>query len=761
MFIGIALADPATGSSDRSLDLLQHSFGLSQTPLQVGTFTLVHALEIRTGPLDRDPNRARIALPFGVLLLELGDHPLCSGQVIDLAVTGVLDLGELAQHPLDSCRWFRRTNHVPASGFRMSGSNAITRPIGSDADREGVGEGRGGDFVGFLEWERACALQTAMRSDKSKTQASRSNKRPNTPTVPTESGLGGRIESSPAKDTKPGTTVSLEISAVVAEEGYRRPPLELFAEVDPEHGDQSDADRELVAIRSARLETVLRDFRICGKVVGSNSGPVVTCFLFVPEAGVKLSRIESLEHDIAMALEAKRVRIVAPIPGTAFVGIEVPNRTRKSVSLREVLETDDFGEGKQLPIALGKDITGRAVSADLTQAPHLLVAGATGSGKSVGINAMICSLLYARAPEDVRLILIDLKMLELSIYEGVPHLLLPVVTECDKAEIALRWVVAEMERRYAILSAAQVRDINAYNRKLPELQAQWNDHSTVSALLSADERTDSPRGERPTKLPFLVVVIDEFADLMIVASKAVETCVARIAAKARAAGIHLIIATQRPSVDVITGTIKNNFPSRIAFQVTAEADSRTILDGKGAKQLVGTGDMLHMDRGREAQRVQGCFVSEEEILRLVEFVRRQARPTYNLDILREPSPEAELDPLYLRAVETVAEAGKVSVSMLQRELRVGYGRASKLVEAMRERGVVGAEPKASPHHGLDELFDQAVDLVATERKASTSMLQRRLGVGYNRAARLIETMETRGIVGPPRGATFREVLVTA
>jgi S-DNA-T family DNA segregation ATPase FtsK/SpoIIIE len=349
---------------------------------------------------------------------------------------------------------------------------------------------------------------------------------------------------------------------------------------------------------------------------------------------------------------------------------------------------------------------------------------------------MIASLLYTRAPEDVRMIMIDPKMLELSIYEGIPHLLLPVVTDAEKAAMALKWAVDEMERRYALLSTAQVRDIAGYNAKLPELVREWEVDCRGLERIAADNadaaREDGedaadagdlpgffvgadgvsayePIGRMelppaPTKLPYIVVIIDEFADLMMVASKEVEQCVARIAAKARAAGIHLILATQRPSVDVITGTIKNNFPSRIAFQVTSDVDSRTVLDAKGAKQLLGMGDMLYMDRGREPDRVHGCFVSEDELLEVVRFVKQQARPVYNMDIVRNRDDEGEddeggdrpRDPLYDKAVQIVAEAQKVSTSMLQRRLNVGYNRAAKIVEAMEQEGVIGPQRGTAP-----------------------------------------------------------------
>lgn len=524
---------------------------------------------------------------------------------------------------------------------------------------------------------------------------------------------------------------------------YNLPPSKLFETAD---APSVEVDKSFVLEQAERIEHALAQFRVNGKVTKIHPGPVITRYEFKPDPGVKLSRIESLENDLAMALEALAIRILAPIPGKATVGFEVPNKTREMVSIKEILESEAFQtacEGK-LPMVLGKGITGKPVAIDLAKAPHLLVAGATGSGKSVGVNAMICSLLFACPPEDVRMIMIDPKMLELSIYKDIPHLLLPVITDADQASMALRWAVDEMERRYAVLSDAQVRDIAGYNKKLPQLLDEWEaekralEEAEADASAAAREEgedvvpseflggvsfeNDGPVdaigglpigakvGDKPEKMPYIVVIIDEFADLMMVASKEVETSVARIAAKARACGIHLILATQRPSVDVITGTIKNNFPSRIAFQVTSDVDSRTILDGKGAKQLLGMGDMLHMDRGGQPQRVHGCYVSEDEILKVVAFIRKQARPVYNLAIASKRDEDDD--------------------------------------EAPNERRA-------------DAFYDKAVQIVAETRKVSTSMIQRRLNIGYNRAAKIVEMMEAEGVIGPARGTAPREVFVQA
>jgi S-DNA-T family DNA segregation ATPase FtsK/SpoIIIE len=513
---------------------------------------------------------------------------------------------------------------------------------------------------------------------------------------------------------------------------YELPPLHLFAALEK---NKVEIDRDFIFEQAERIVEAFAHFKIRGKVTKIHPGPVITRYEFKPEAGVKVSRIQNLENDLAMALEAVRIRILAPIPGKSTVGLEVPNMERETVHVQENLADPSFSDGESLlPLVLGKDIVGKSVAIDLAKSPHLLVAGATGSGKSVGVNAMLCSLLYSCTPEELRLILIDPKMLEFSIYRDIPHLLLPVITDAEKANLALRWAVNEMERRYAMLSDAKVRDIRGYNTKMPRLQAEWDAESKAleaeAASLAADafnDGEDAVNGSRlsgvqfdmagnavsivggvelpprPEHLPFIVVVIDEFADLMMVASKEVESNVARLAAKARAAGVHLIVATQRPSVDVITGTIKNNFPSRIAFQVTSDIDSRTILDQKGAKQLLGMGDMLYMDRGKEPRRVHGCFVSEAEIEKVVDFVRKQAKPSYNMEITKaevesvDGDEEERLhDPLYDKAVELVAEAQKVSTSMLQRRLNVGYNRAAKLVERMEEEGAIGPANGSKP-----------------------------------------------------------------
>lgn len=505
------------------------------------------------------------------------------------------------------------------------------------------------------------------------------------------------IESAPLQkksDKQQGHYVPLKVA-------YEPPPLVLF---DFEEPPQRELDRRAMLDLAQRLESTLADYSVKGRVAAIHPGPVVTMYEFVPAPGIKLSKITALSSDLAMALEALRVRIVAPIPGKAAVGIEVPNRSRETVYLKEILADESFRIAKsKLTMALGKDISGAPVNVDLAKMPHLLVAGTTGSGKSVSVNAMVCSLLVNASPDEVKMIMIDPKMLELSIYEGIPHLLLPVVTEPKKANLALKWAVDEMERRYDLISKAGVRDIGGYNKKI---EKQLEIIEAEQQELFGDD--DYEVAEKPLKLPYIVVLIDEFADLMMVASKEVETSVARIAQKARAAGIHLILATQRPSVDVITGLIKANFPSRIAFQVASRIDSRTILDQQGAENLLGMGDMLFTDRGQALRRVHGALITDSEIHRVVEHLKQQGKPIYDMDILK-PREDEEGEPVE---------------------------------EDMN-----------------DELYDMAVKIVTETRQASISMVQRRLRIGYNRSARMIERMEREGIVGPADGVKGREVLV--
>ena len=550
----------------------------------------------------------------------------------------------------------------------------------------------------------------------------------------------------------------------LGEGAFKLPGTDLLEYLPPQ---APDMDKQALYDMAERLEQAMANYGVRGKVREIHMGPVVTMYEFAPAPGTRTGKIANLEKDLAMALEAQAVRIVAPIPGKAVVGVEVPNKTRETVYLKEILEDDCFtGANSKLQVGLGKDIKGAPVSVNLSKMPHLLVAGTTGSGKSVAVNGMITSLLYNASPEDVRFIMVDPKMLELSIYEGIPHLLLPVVTDPKKANLALRWAVEEMERRYELLAKTGVRDIASYNSKLEQAAQKATGAATAAAAAVASSSNPAKRlkvvlagpdgteqevelepelnlgdgapnpggivedeapsdedlsgqaaavqaareatGPLPRKLPYIVIVIDEFADLMMVAPKDVETSVARLAQKARAAGLHLILATQRPSVDVITGLIKANFPSRIALQVASKIDSRTILDQSGAETLLGNGDMLFSDRGTKLRRVHGAFLSDDEVHRVVDFLKTQAKPVYDMDILKP-----------------------------------------------REEDTEDGAPTDDFH---DEMYDQAVAIVCETRQASVSFIQRRLQIGYNRAARLVEHMETQGIVGPANGAKPREII---
>ncbi|HXC92485.1 MAG TPA: DNA translocase FtsK 4TM domain-containing protein [Geobacteraceae bacterium] len=489
---------------------------------------------------------------------------------------------------------------------------------------------------------------------------------------------------------------------------FMTPPLSLL---DTPPATERRIDKEALSMNARLLEKKLKDFGIDGEVLEICPGPVITMYEFSPGPGIKVSRIAGLADDLSMALQALAIRIVAPIPGKGVVGIELPNRDREMVFLKEIFASETFHKGKmKLPMALGKDIGGNPLVMDLAKAPHLLVAGATGSGKSVAINTMILSLLYTAPPKDVRLIMVDPKMLELSIYEGIPHLLLPVVTNPKKASLALKWAVEEMGRRYRLMADKGVRNIDSYNRELlreekevAELQANATvsveeveelidtDEAAIQEFLAKEEHLEHGH------LPYIVVIVDELADLMMVAGKDIEESIARLAQMARAAGIHLILATQRPSVDVITGLIKANFPARISFQVSSKTDSRTILDCNGAESLLGMGDMLFLPPGTAKMiRSHGAFVSDAEVLRVVEFLKKQGKPVYEKSILemketdsKSSGNDEENDPQYDAALALVAEARQASISMIQRRLRIGYNRAARIMEKMEQEGVVG------------------------------------------------------------------------
>ena len=465
-----------------------------------------------------------------------------------------------------------------------------------------------------------------------------------------------------------------------AKDAYKLPSSDLL---DPILPPAKKVSKDDMIAHSELLQRKLLDFDIEGHVTQVSPGPVVTMFEFEPAPGVKVSRIVNLSDDLALAMKAGSVRIVAPLPGKAAVGIEVPNNTRETVYFRQILETPEYQSNKsKLKIPLGKDIFGVSVIGSIDKMPHMLVAGATGSGKSVAINSIIMAILYNAKPTEVKLVLVDPKMLELSVYKDIPHLLSEVVTQPKKAAETLRAIVAEMDRRYRTLAEKGNKNIDSYNKGLPESE----------------------------RLPYIVVIIDELADLMMTVAREVEDSVMRLAQMARAAGIHLIVATQRPSVDVITGLIKANLPARISFQVSSKTDSRTILDANGAENLLGMGDMLFQPPGSShIVRVHGCFVSEAEIKRVVEFVKKQAKPNYELLQQRAKEvveaqvaqvEESERDELYQRAVELVQLNGQASTSFIQRRLRVGYNRAARMIEMMQEDGIVGAADGSKPREVL-------------------------------------------------------------
>ncbi len=457
-----------------------------------------------------------------------------------------------------------------------------------------------------------------------------------------------------------------------------------------------------IGVIAGQLESKLADFGVEAEVTGAQSGPVITRFELAPAPGTKASRISSLEKDLARALSVPSVRIVEVIPGKSTVGLEVPNEVRETVLLKEILSSEAYDKAaSSLTLGLGKDISGAPVLIDLERMPHLLVAGTTGSGKSVAVHSMLMSILFKASPRQVRLILIDPKMLELNTYDGIPHLLTPVITDMQQAAGALGWVVAEMERRYRLMSLLAVRNIGGYNRKVAQA-------GHAGQPLTDPEGAQDGEGAPLEAMPYIVVVIDEFADMLMIVGKRVEELIARLAQKARAAGIHLLLATQRPSVDVVTGLIKANIPARIAFQVSSKIDSRTILDQGGAEQLLGQGDMLYVSPGTStAERVHGAFVSDQEVQKVTDFLKEQGAPQY----------------VDLAAAEDATAAA-------------GDGRQSE----------------------ADPLYDQAVALVVESRKASISYVQRRFRIGYNRAARMIEDMEAAGIVSPVQSNGIREVL---
>ena len=522
------------------------------------------------------------------------------------------------------------------------------------------------------------------------------------------------------KEEKPEFVAQDHFSFMGNSDNYEVPPLTLLNTVPTDLGTDVEKARSEILASSAILEKKLLDFGIEGRVVQVLPGPVITLFEYEPAPGVKVSRIVSLADDLALAMRCVGLRILAPVPGKPVVGIEIPNLRRETIYFKDVIESDVFQQSdSKLNLAIGKDITGEPAVQDLAKTPHLLMAGSTGSGKSVGLNSMICSILLNATPDEVKMIMIDPKMLELSVYDGIPHLIAPVVTNPKKAAAALQWAVTEMETRYKMMAERGVRNISGFNDLAEKLQKEYEielkkREKTNKGIKPIDEENEDQEEnlipEPPAKLPYIVVLIDELADLMMVASKGVEDCLTRLAQMARAAGIHLIVATQRPSVDVLTGIIKTNFPTRMSYKVTSRVDSRTILDAMGADKLLGRGDMLFLPPGSSSLlRLHGVMVSDEEIARIVSFIKKQAKPIYEEDIFQSVT------------IDTKDE---------------------------------------EEEQDMDEKYDEALAIVAKDRQASISYIQRRLRIGYNRAARIIETMEREGVVGPSDGVKPREVYVS-
>ncbi|WP_372025144.1 DNA translocase FtsK [Tistrella mobilis] len=622
---------------------------------------------------------------------------------------------------------------LAAAGMGLGDWRSIGRGIGSAGGLAGRGGSR---LAGLLRRRHAAADDTPeARGRPARGQAARRTAEPRfdddaapvpapprrrAPEPAEAPAVGGPRIGAPRRNVEAAAAEARRRNPLNLDEAsnYRLPALDLLA-LAPRGGTGSQ-DPGLLAEQARALEGVLDDFGVKGRIVEVRPGPVVTLFELEPAPGIKSSRVISLADDIARSMSAISAR-VAVIPGRNAIGIELPNPKREMVFLRELLASEAYEvTASRLALALGKDIGGAPVIADLARMPHLLVAGTTGSGKSVAINTMILSLLYRLSPDQCKFIMIDPKMLELSVYEGIPHLLAPVVTEPGKAVVALKWAVREMEGRYRAMSNLGVRNIGGYNKRVAEAR-DAGEILTRTVQTGFDPETGKPIFEEQTletePMPYIVVVVDEMADLMLVAGKDIEAAIQRLAQMARAAGIHLIMATQRPSVDVITGTIKANFPTRISFQVTSKIDSRTILGEQGAEQLLGQGDMLHMEGGGRITRVHGPFVSDEEVEKVVRALKEQGAPTY---------------------IEAVTDDPELA--------------SGSTADIIQGGGAGGGG-------GEDDLYDQALAVVLRERRASTSFIQRHLQIGYNRAARLIERMENEGVVSRADRTGRREVLL--
>ena len=695
--------------------------------------------------IDDDPLRGHPGGSFGIVLLEGVSNLLFGGNGKSVVATSAgvfgafilfvamgLSIGEwLAslRQLVSAIGRIGRGARAGATLVRERGGEAVSsaaRRIGDVTRREpsfAAGKGSPTDAPGTQDDDAdSGALRAPSRNGRAAgrtepTVEPRFEDKPRAVPVVTSAPAGGSAGGAKGKSADSSRRDTPRQAALHLEEadGYELPPLDLL-QVVPAGSRGEKVDEAALRENAVKLEGVLSDFGVRGEVQKVHPGPVVTLYELEPAPGTKSSRVIGLADDIARSMSAVSVR-VAVVPGRNVIGIELPNARRETVLLRELLSADAFDKAPgKLALALGKDIGGQPIVADLARFPHLLVAGTTGSGKSVAINTMILSLLYRLPPDRCRFIMIDPKMLELSVYEGIPHLLSPVVTDPKKAVVALKWTVREMEDRYRNMSKLGVRNIEGYNARLREARAE-GESLTRRVQTGFDPDTGKPIFEEQPldlkELPYIVVIVDEMADLMLVAGKEIEAAIQRLAQMARAAGIHLIMATQRPSVDVITGTIKANFPTRISFQVTSKIDSRTILGEQGAEQLLGQGDMLYMAGGGRVTRVHGPFVSDQEVEHVVKYLKTQGEPAY-VDAITEEDDED---------MASFDDGG------------AGTGGGSG-----------------------DDLYDKAVAVVCRERKASTSFIQRQLRIGYNSAARLIERMEAEGVVSKPNHAGKRDVL---
>ena len=715
-YFGLAVAMPVVVLLAWGGRLLRHRsvprFGRRLLAVLVSICATSFALNAATIPAGW-PIRTGLGGTFGHLVFDPAVGLLAGYEIsssVPVAAAAVIALVSLLSALAMNWSDWRMVSHLVGRAGRGSGYGVLWAAYrGARAARTGTT-----GLSSVLKTRAAAHREPQLvRSPRVKEPSARIT--PETPTSTPRRRVAPR-----AKVPKPGrqaqTAGQARLNLSVPGETYELPPLDLLAEIDEQGRIANRVGEEGLEQNARVLESVLEDFGVYGEIVHVRPGPVVALYELEPAPGTKTSRVIGLADDIARSMSAVSVRI-AVVPGRNVIGIELPNSSREPVGLRELLASSSFEKkSSDLTLALGKDIGGDPVMVDLARMPHLLIAGTTGSGKSVGINAMISSLLYRLQPEECRFIMIDPKMLELSVYDGIPHLLAPVVTDPKKAVVALKWVTREMENRYRSMSKLGVRNVAGYNQRIEQARKKGEILSR-KVQTGFDAETGKPVFEEQpfdmVPLPFIVVVVDEMADLMLVAGKDVEAAVQRLAQMARAAGIHLILATQRPSVDVITGTIKANLPTRISFQVTTKIDSRTILGEQGAEQLLGQGDMLYMAGGGRITRVHGPFVSDNEVESLVAFLKAQGEPDYIDDVTED---------------EAAAH------------------------------GIPGFEPAGGEGNG-DDLYDQAVALVAREQKASTSFVQRHLQIGYNRAARIIEQMEKEGVVSTANHVGRREVLV--